>query len=68
MSDNDTNRRSNKLRSLFKWLELITLTSDDEKKYIVSSFMLCHWDGVPNELTILSKTANSPSGPPCMPV
>ena len=68
MSDNDTNRRSNKLISLFKWIELITLTSDDETKYIVSSFMLCHWDGVPNELTLLFKTANSPSGPPCMPV
>lgn len=64
MSDNNTNKRRNKLKSLFKWPELITRTSDGETKYSVSSFMLCHWDGVPNELTFLSRAANSPSGPP----
>ena len=64
MSDKDTNRRSNKLKSLFKWPELITRTCDGETKYSVSSFMLCHWDGVPNELTLLNKIVNSPSGPP----
>ena len=68
MSENDTNRRINKLRSTFKWLELITRTNDGETKYSVSSFMLSHWDGPPNELTFLSRAANTPSGPPCMPV
>lgn len=68
MADKTTNKRRNKLKSLFKWSELITRTSDGETKYSVSSFMLCHWDGTPNELTFLSRSANTPSGPPCMPV
>jgi len=64
MADTKPNKRRNKLKSVFKWPELITRTSDGETKYSVSSFMLCHWDGIPNELTILSNVANSPSGPP----
>lgn len=68
MSDNVTIKILNRLKSTFNWLELIILTSYVETKYSVSIFMLSHWDGIPNELTLLFKTANSPSGPPCMPV
>jgi len=64
MADTKPNNNNNKLKSLFKWPELITRTSYGETKYSVSSFMLCHWDGVPNELTLLDKIVNRPSGPP----
>ena len=64
MADNKPNHSSNLLTSLYTWPCLFSRTSDGETKYSVSSFMLCHWDGIPNELTLLNKIVNSPSGPP----
>ena len=68
MADTKPNHSSNLLTSKHTWSYVFSRQNYKETKYSVSSFMLCHWDGVPNELTILSNVANIPSGPPCMPV
>lgn len=35
-----------------------------DARYSVTHYVICPWDGTPNDLAIYSKTSNPPSGPP----
>lgn len=64
MADTIPNHSSNLLRSKHTWSYVFSFRNYKETKYSVSSFMLSHWDGIPNQMTILSNVANIANGPP----